>query len=426
MYGITRSQIQPIGLDLGHDSVKMLQLEVCDNTLKLRAAGRRMMDASSQSSPELVTRQAAQAISDLLSEENFHGHKVVVALPRQIVHIKNLRLPQMPLTELASVVQFEAKNIFAFEGEEAQVEFLPAGEVRQGSEIRQEVIVLAVRRHDVDRFVEQLHAAKVVVDSLDVEPCALYRSIERFTRRREDEQEVQIVIDIGMHRTQIAIGKGRDISFYKPIDVAGGKFNEAVSKKLGISLEEARALRRRMWAIEENTPRRDPVRQAVFDATRSIMEDLAREISLCLRYYLVTFRGQRPSRVRLVGGEAGDPQLLAILNAVLSMSVEAGRPLLSVDCSAVEDVNGAGASAEWAIAFGLGLKRTEGPFPALDGTPRANAAGSISTTEVIDLNVAMTPAKDAASRADHFAALRQASTHEHAGNAHTTPETIHA
>ena len=69
------------------------------------------------------------------------------------------------------------------------------------------------------------------------------------------------------------------------------------------------------------------------------MEDLTKEISLCLRYYSVTFRGQRPSRVRLMGGEAHDPQLVTMLSGALSISVEAGAPLFSLNCAQIPNLD---------------------------------------------------------------------------------------
>jgi type IV pilus assembly protein PilM len=392
MFGLTRPQIQPIGLDIGHDSVKLLQLEVGGKSLRMHAAQKCMLDAAARANPELVTRQAAEAIADMLSTGDFSGRSVIASLPRQIVQVKNLRLPQMPEAELAGVVEAEARNAFGFSEDEAHMEFLPAGEVRQGTDVRQEVIVLAARRADVDRFVEQLHRTGLLVDSLDVEPCALYRVIDRFLRRRQDEQEVHVIIDLGMQRSQVLIGRGHEISFYKPVDVGGYKLNEAVSRKLGIKLDDARLVRRRLWATDDPTVKRDPVRQAVFDATRSIMEDLAREVSLCMRYYSVTFRGQRPCRVRLLGGEAGDPQLLAILTAVLAVPVTTGRPLFSINCERMRGFDRKDHSSEWALALGLGLKHTEGRFALLDGTPRAVAEPAPAVqAQVIDLNTAIAP-----------------------------------
>jgi type IV pilus assembly protein PilM len=244
-----------------------------------------------------------------------------------------------------SAVRLEARNLFRFETDDARVHWLPAGEVRQGNDVLQEVIVLAVRDEDVDRYVEQVHRCGVIVDSVDVESCALFRSVERFIRRREDEQEVHVLADVGLHATQVVIGKGRDVSFLKTIEIGTMRFHQSISTKLGISLPEARALRARLLEGAELNDEgnagggdakdrpRDPVRQAVFDATRSAMEQLARELSLCVRYQSVTFRGHRPTRVRLLGTEAGDVQFQGILHSILNIAVEAGRPLLNVDVS---------------------------------------------------------------------------------------------
>jgi type IV pilus assembly protein PilM len=371
MFRLTRTQPLPIGLDIGLDSVKMLQVEVAGESLVVRAAAKQAMPPEARTQPELRMAMAVDVVRQMIRHGGFAGRKIVTTLPRDIVHIKNLRLPQIPAAELEAAVHFEAKNVFPFDTEQARIHHLHAGDVRQGLDVKQEMIVLAVRDEDVNNYLEQLNRCGVIVESLDVEPCALYRSIERFMRRREDEQEVHVVVDVGLTRCQVVIGKGRDISFFKPIEVGGNQFNDAVSRKLGISIDEARGLRRRLVESPDTAEgKRDPVRQAVCDATRSVMEDLGREISLCLRYYSVTFRGHRPLRLRLTGGEASDPQLQSLLNAALTIPVEAGRPLHSVDSSKMKPGDRRGNLSEWTLAFGLAMKSTRKYFKPRDGKPR--------------------------------------------------------
>jgi type IV pilus assembly protein PilM len=388
MFRLTRAQPQPIGVDIGHDSIKLLQLQVVGNELEVVAAAKQPIPEEVRLQPELRSKAVADMIRQMLRHQPFVGRNLVTALPRGIVHVKNLRLPLMPVEELEAAVQFEAKNIFPFETDQAYVRFLPAGEVRQGTDTRQEVIVLAAKHDDVEHFLESIHRCGLV-ESLDFEPCAIYRGIERFIRRREDEQEVHVLVDVGLVRSQVIIGKGRDISFVKPIDIGGRNLNEAVSRKLGISTEEARGLRRRLAETTEtsDSSKKDPVRQAVQDATRSAMEELGREISLCLRYYSVTFRGQRPNRVKVLGGEACDPQLHAILNSVLTIPAEAARPLRNADISRMKATDRSGLLCEWSVAFGLGLKKTSGYFGSPEGTPRAIRAST--GAEVIDLSTAV-------------------------------------
>jgi type IV pilus assembly protein PilM len=212
-------------------------------------------------------------------------------------------------------------------------------------------------------------------------------------------------VDIGARRSQVIIGRGHEISFIKPVDLGGQHLHDAVARKLGVTVEEAGALRSRLIQAAENVaadaqsatngatsaPTRDPVRQAVFDATRSIIEELAREISLCLRYYSVTFRGQRPNRVRLTGGEANDTQLQSILSASLPVPVDVMRPLHSADTSRMNPADRHGLLCEWTTAFGLGLKQLNMYFGARDGKRRDKNAPVTSddakgpAAEVVDV-----------------------------------------
>jgi type IV pilus assembly protein PilM len=392
MFRLTRSQVQPIGVDLGFDSVKLLQLEVVGETLSVVASAKQALsDEARTLPPEARLATAMDVLRQLLRRANgqFRGRHIVACLPRDIVHVKNLRLPMMPPAEVESAVQFEARNIFPFDTEQAFVRHLSAGEVRQGSDSRLEVIALAARHDEVNNFLEQLHRCGCVVESLDFEPCAIYRSVERFIRRREDENEVNVLVDLGARRTQVIIGRGREINFFKPIEIGAQHLQDAVARKLGITHEEARNLRRRLLEAQpaqasgeqpihgtsddrrpEPSAPDDPVRQAVLDATRGTIETLAREVSLCLRYYSVTFRGQRPSKLRVVGGEADHPQLHSILGEVLPIPVEAGRTLYSVSTTRMRPEHRQGSTSDWATAFGAGIKLTREYFGARDGKQR--------------------------------------------------------
>jgi type IV pilus assembly protein PilM len=378
MLRLTRSTVYPIGLDIGHDSVKVIQLGRAGNSLSVVASAQTTVSVPEDSTPQDRLEAGIEAVRQTLRRGGFHGRKAVAALPREVLHVRNLRLPPMPASELPAIVQFEAKNVLPFDASDAAIEFLPAGEVRQGAELRQEVIVLGARNQDLDQYIEMISHSGVVLAALDIQPCALYRTIDRFVRRREDEHEVCVLVDVGAQRSQVVIGKGRDISFIKLIDIGGRHFQSAVSRKLGTSLEETQSLRRRLAEpISAEPPvrgaeERDPVRQAANDATRALMEELGREIALCLRYYSVTFRGQRPMKIRLVGGEAYDPQLLIVLNRVLPIPVEIARVLVNVDTSRMSMEGRRGAMSEWGVALGLALKCVEGSFGPRDGRPRTS------------------------------------------------------
>lgn len=383
MLRLQRHQPHPVGIDLGSDSIKLLQLETVGERLRVVASA--CIGAGTYANWSQRLEQAGEHVRQQLRGGSFVGRRAVIGVPHELVHVKNLRLPVMPGNELANAIDYEARTVFPFNGEQAEIRHLVAGEIRQGAESKVEVIVFAVPRESLDELIETMHRAGVIVDSLDLEPCAMYRTIERFIRRREDEQDVTVLVDVGRSRSQVVIGRGHDFSFVKSIDLGGRHLNELVARKLSISEDEAMTLRHRCSASTRDDD--DSVRHAVFDATRILTEQLAREVSLCLRYYSVTFRGQRPTRVRVCGGEGADRQLIASLNASLTIPVETARPLAGVDVSSMPEELRDTPLCKWAVPFGLALKRAVGPFRPGPGNelsgPRA------TTAEVVDLRSEM-------------------------------------
>ena len=87
------------------------------------------------------------------------------------------------------------------------------------------------------------------------------------------------------------------------------------------------------------------------------IEQLAREISLCFRYYSVTFRGSRPGKAIFTGGEAYEATLLNALRRQLAVDIEIAQPLRGFDISNIDFGNDRrSVLCEWAVAVGLSLK----------------------------------------------------------------------
>src|SRR5215216_5562555 len=115
MIRLTRAQVLPIGVDIGHDSVKMLQVEAVGTNLEVTAAAKMSLPPEVKAEPHLRMPLASGLIRQMLRQHPFRGRNIVAALPREIVHMKNLRLPQMPAAELPAVVKFESRNVFPFD-----------------------------------------------------------------------------------------------------------------------------------------------------------------------------------------------------------------------------------------------------------------------------------------------------------------------
>jgi type IV pilus assembly protein PilM len=384
MFGfIMGSRPSPIALDIGAGGIRMIQLKKIGGRLFALASGRwrfpQAMASWKCADPAGRRASAVAAVRALVKAGGFRGTHVVSSISTSLLSIKNVRLPHMGDSELAKAVLWEAKERFGFEVSRDQISYINAGPVRQGSETRDEIIMVAIPPKIIEDHMAMIDEMGLKPDHIDAEPIAMFRSFERFLRRTEDEQRVSVVIDIGLNGTSLVVARGRQILFIKSIDIGGRRLNEAIASQLNLSYDEACELRSRSITESEMNRRLpkqadaagkgngacvDPssVNWTIHDALRAEMEGLAKEVALCLRYCSVTFRGLRCDHVAVVGGEAYDPVVIQLLSEHLGIECSVGQPLRGVDTSNVDvGKDRRGMLAEWSTCAGLAVRDLELP-----------------------------------------------------------------
>ena len=366
MFGfLSRNRHWPIALDVGSDSVKMLQLRRVGHIVSVNASARWQFPREAANDPVGRRQLAVPAVRELLRAGAFKGRRVISGLSCDQMTIKNVRLPHMPEHEMAEAVKWEAKERFDFDPSRDQIAFLNAGQVRSGNETRDELVLLIVQHETVNKHLEMLEAMGLEPDHIDGEPLALFRVYDRWLRRRADEQSVSVLADIGRSAARMVVARGRDIVFIKSIDIGGRRLTEAVAKQLGLEIHEADELRQRLMREHAEKTRQAaaegqgelPIDWTIHDAIRGEVEALAREISLCLRYCAVTFRGLRPDKIVVTGGEAYDPAVVKLLNEHMHVECSVGQPLRGIDVSTVDlGADRRASLAEWTTCTGLAIR----------------------------------------------------------------------
>jgi len=221
--------------------------------------------------------------------------------------------------------------------------------VRQGDQTLREVIVFAVKREELKQSLITIEQSNFKPVAIDVEPAALVRSFAAQCRRDQDRQARALLVNIGHSRTAAIVAQADDLLFVKYVDVGGEQFDAAVARHLKMDLPEAVALRKHNG--DRRADMQDPeVAQSIADAIRPVIERLSFELSMCIRYHSVTFRGQPISRLVLSGGEA-TPALAEILGKQLAMKAELSDPFRTLPTP----IN-LGRKSQWDVAAGLALK----------------------------------------------------------------------
>jgi type IV pilus assembly protein PilM len=359
----------------------MIQLVMNGEQISVLAADQIRIEAGINGDEQARRNFVVSAIKRMLVKDNFHGRNVVSCLPSDKLKITSLRLAEAEEDGIEQVLRKEVAQRFGLDPDADAMDYVVAGNVRQGDEVKNELILLATDNETIKSHIEMLEQAGLRPVAIDAIPCALFRSFERSLRRQEDRERTAVFVDVGSCFTTVVFGREGEISFIKQIPIGGQKFAQEVAAKLGLSISEAEMLRE-AFRVEKDmsSPKSDSTehksadnrqksdgqtRQVMIDAVSAVAEDLAREISLCLRYYTVTFRGKRVERAAFAGGGAYEDILLNVLRRQLAVEIEVAQPLRGFDLSNERasvnfDSDRRGLLCEWAVAVGLSLKGWSG------------------------------------------------------------------
>ncbi len=388
-WGLKTRGLRPIGLDIGHNSIKMIQLAVNGGHISVLAAAKVFIEPDINDDVMARRNFVVSAVKQILADGKFHGKDVVSNLPNDKLKITSVRLAETETEGIEQALKKEAAQRFGLDPEKDIINYVVAGDVRQGDEVKNEFIVFAADSESIKSQIELLEEMGLQPVGLDTVPGALFRSFERTLRRQEDRERTMVFVDVGSRFTTVVFSRGGEISFVKQIPIGGQRFDREIASKLGVSIEEARTLRNMLrtgktasvdsgvqglsssQGTTVQTGLDVSTRQVIVDAVGSVAEELAKEISLCFRYYTVTFRGKRVERAIFTGGEAYENILLNVLKRQLTVEIEVAQPLKGFDMKDADFGNDRRSwLCEWSVAVGLSLKGWDGSDDMRDNYER--------------------------------------------------------
>jgi type IV pilus assembly protein PilM len=389
--GFKTRTLQPIGLDIGHNSIKMIQLAVSGEHIAVLAADEMPIASAVFEDGQARKSFIVSAVKQMLAKGSFHGTRAVSCLQSDELKITSLRLTETESEKTEQVLKHEVTERFGLDPDKDAMDYIIAGNVRQGDDMKNELILFAAGNETLKNHIEMLEQAGLQPVAIDIIPCALFRSFARTLRRQQDKESAVVFVDVGSNFTTIVFGREGEISFVKQIAIGADKLNQEAASRLGIGGKEAEMLRKDLQAEnsysmpnlnpDEQTPDENQhkidatTRQVIVDSISKIAEELAKEISLCLRYYTVTFRGKRVERAVFTGGGCYEKILLDTMRRQLGVDVEVAQPLKGIDLSD-ERANlnfysdRRGLLCEWAVAVGLSLKGWKPPKSGRQGLCR--------------------------------------------------------
>jgi type IV pilus assembly protein PilM len=348
-----------VGVEFTDRLVRLLQVRMWRGRLDVAGISTQMMPRGAE--PGADQDALAARLRSAVVAGGFVGRRCAVSLARSDVEMYATRFPEMPSDELAEAVRWDAAERLGMDHLAIEADYIRTGAKTEGE--RQEILIIATPSQIIERRLEAVMAAGLRPMAVDTHFGAVARLFTQHHRRDADQDVIRAVIEVGDTSSTLIVLHGDRIALCRSLDIGGCHFDARVADQLGLDIDAASELRQArlqpMAGIDVATI--DPATdRAVHECLRPLFEELSRDILMSLRYYGVTFKGQKPVRLMLAGAEAREPGLAHAISRSCGMAVELDDELgtlSTLESSLLNVKSHAGGSASaWVTASGLSLR----------------------------------------------------------------------
>ncbi len=236
MFRLLKKHTYSIGVDIGDDGLKLVQLG--DN-----GKGISLIAGSSESLPEDVKsgsanwqRWAIDTLCQLTSNGDFQGKEVIAAMPTRELFIDHLKMPKADENKLEDAVFSRIKQKLPFEPvkENTMMKCIPMED--------DNVLVMAAERKIIDRHLAIYEKAGLTIKSISVWPVALANCYIRFFgRRKSDLEAIVMLVCFEPNCTNVVICRHSNLLFARSISIGLSQLgNEKVVNRLVLELTDCR------------------------------------------------------------------------------------------------------------------------------------------------------------------------------------------
>src|SRR5215467_11422236 len=340
---------QLVGLDIGSSGIKLVQLKESRGKYILQKFGFKPLE------PEVIVDgtvmdegRVVSAIKELFEETNIKVKQVAVSISGHAVIIKKISLPPMPDEELEGQVRLAAEQYIPFDINEVNIDFsvLPSSEAAGDTESEMSVILVAAKKDKINELTELVKGAGLLPMVMDVDAFAIENMHAINYPMAQDETTALVNVGASVMNINI-VSKGTSL-FTRDIPIGGNRYTESIQRELGLSYEEAEAIKKGGRASGNN----QAAAQGVIDGVNA---EVASEIARTIDYFKSTVSEGDVQQVLLCGGGAQVGGLVKQLCDRMHAVVQAANPFAGVGTSGSDFEEGGLAELAAMSVVGVGF-----------------------------------------------------------------------
>lgn len=319
-------QNKAFGLDISDGSLRLAQLGNLGKRVSLRAYSEIALPAGCVVAGEIKNAKLFQEkLSELMKAKKGKerlSRQVVAVLPEEKTFLKTIDLPagSQPVKQkiaeiIPQVMPLDINDIY-FDWQAT----------KKGS-AEQSLLVGATPKSIVDSYFNILTAAGLMPVALEVEAA----SIARLLIEHNNEQEPQIIIDMGASRTGLFLYDEGMIKFTISLPISGDMITQLISESL--EMEKDKSEKAKVVCGLDRTK----CHGALLEIMGNALDELAEQINRAVIFYRANFaNADKIQKLVLCGGGANFMGITDVLKEKTALNVIVSDPLKNIDCPFTE------------------------------------------------------------------------------------------
>jgi type IV pilus assembly protein PilM len=341
-----------VGLDIGSSSVKAVELQRKGGALHLLNLGFENLQADTVVDGQIMElNNVSNVIVSIFNEHQIKTNRVAAGVSGHSVIVKNIVLPQMSQEELQESFSWHAEEHIPFDIADVNLDY----QLTSSSPESLHVLMAACKSDKIANVKQAIQLAGKQPVIIDVDAFALQNCYEVNYQPRTGE--VVALLNIGAATMNINILNGIRSIFARDASVGGSQYTSLLQKELGLSFEQAEAVKRGGHLPEGAESR--PIQPII----ETVSDILALEVRKTMDFYRATAEEGEEAiqKILLAGGGSKLPGLADYLAKRFEIPVQVFDPFrqVTVDPKKFDPDYMREIVPEMAVAVGLALRGVE-------------------------------------------------------------------
>lgn len=329
-------------LDIGTTAVRVVQLSGTHGAWSLSRYSSVPVDIKVSSSNAVQDqRKLGEIILTAVGQSGIRAHDVVLGIPSDKIFTTVIDLPDMPASELATTIKYQAEQYIPMNINEVKVDWAMLGKsVNDPS--KNEVLLTSAQNSFTEARLDLVESLGFNVIAIEPDSLALTRSL-----LPKSLTDARVIVEVGDFTTDIIVTYGDAPRLMRSLPTGMQSFVKTAGQNLNIKPEQA------VQFILKFGLQQDKLEGQIYRALQSSVDQLATEVEKSVKFFKTKYPSIPVGGIIVSNYGVTISGLSEYLSDKLSIKAQYGDPWQTVRVSPDDKIKLEPLSSQFAVAIGL-------------------------------------------------------------------------